>query len=45
MPFADAALASLAVRLGVKLWTQDGHFLAMQQIIPQLKLFQPALEN
>ena len=40
VPFADAALATLAINTGAEIWTRDAHFGLMQTHLPSLKLFQ-----
>ena len=39
-PFADVIIAALAIHLGVELWSRDQHHVAIQRIIPTLRLFQ-----
>lgn len=38
VPFADSVLATLAMELGVEIWTRDNHFRLMLQVLP-LRLF------
>ena len=40
VPFADAILATIALRIGMELWTYDKHFQLMQTVLPALQLFQ-----
>ena len=39
-PFADVIIAALAIHLDVELWSRDQHHVAMQAVIPALRLFQ-----
>jgi predicted nucleic acid-binding protein len=39
VPFADAALATVAFAAGLELWARDQQFEHIQRILPQLKLF------
>jgi predicted nucleic acid-binding protein len=38
-PWADAVISALAVQLTVELWARDQHFLTIQSLLPQLRLF------
>jgi len=38
-PWADVVIASLAVQLDVELWARDQHYVAIQRLLPQLRLF------
>ena len=40
VPFNDVVLATLAIELGVEVWSRDRHFALMQRVLPSLKLFQ-----
>jgi predicted nucleic acid-binding protein len=40
VPFPDAVIATLGIDLNIQVWSRDPHFLAMQRILPALKLFQ-----
>ena len=38
VPFPDAMIASLGIKYGIPVWTDDKHFSMMQSVIPQLKV-------
>jgi predicted nucleic acid-binding protein len=40
VPFADAMIATLAIENGLELWTRDTHFVQIQGILTNLRLFQ-----
>lgn len=40
VPLADAIIATLAIDLGIEVWTRDSHFSLMQSVLPSLRLFQ-----
>ncbi len=40
VPLVDTSLATIAIDLGIELWTYDAHFSLIQQVLPALKLFQ-----
>lgn len=40
MPFADVIIATLAVYLNTELWSRDQHHVAIQSVVPALRLFQ-----
>lgn len=40
VPLADVIIAAVAIRQNLELWSRDQHHLAMQSVIPALKLFQ-----
>ena len=39
LPFADAVIASVALKYDIPLWTNDRHFTHIQGVIPELKLY------
>jgi predicted nucleic acid-binding protein len=39
VPFADAVIATVAIAHGIELWTRDGHFGLVQNVLPALHLF------
>ena len=40
VPLIDTALATIAIAVGIELWTYDAHFTLIQGVLPALKLFQ-----
>ncbi|MBC7853812.1 MAG: PIN domain-containing protein [Pirellulaceae bacterium] len=40
VPLSDAIIATLAIELGIELWTRDSHFTQMQTVLSALRLFQ-----
>jgi len=40
VPFPDALIATVALEDDLELWQHDPHFLAIQKVIPNLKIFQ-----
>lgn len=38
VPFTDAVIASIGIKYGIPIWTDDKHFDMMQSVIPQLKV-------
>jgi len=40
MPFADVAIATVAMDLDIELWAQDQHFELIRSVLPRLRLFQ-----
>ena len=38
VPFTDAVIASIGIKYGIPVWTDDKHFSMMQSVIPQLKV-------
>jgi predicted nucleic acid-binding protein len=40
MPFQDVLLAAIAIDHNVEIWSYDAHFLAIQSVLANLKLFQ-----
>jgi predicted nucleic acid-binding protein len=44
VPFADALIATLAIKNGLELWTRDMHFVRIQGILTGLWLFQEPAE-
>jgi predicted nucleic acid-binding protein len=40
VPFADALLATIAIRAGAELWTYDRHHTLILNVLPKLRLFQ-----
>lgn len=40
LPFPDVVIASVAVSMGIELWTRDKHFSVIQTVLPALRLFQ-----
>jgi predicted nucleic acid-binding protein len=40
VPFPDALIATLGIENDIEVWARDPHFLTMQTILIQLKLFQ-----
>jgi predicted nucleic acid-binding protein len=39
-PLADVIIAALSIHLNVELWSRDQHHVAMQSVVPSLRLFQ-----
>ena len=39
LPLADAIIASIGMKHGYSVWTEDGHFSLMQNVFPQLKVY------
>lgn len=39
MPFQDVLLAAVALDLDAELWSYDGHFQTIQDVLPSLRLF------
>ena len=39
VPFADVVIATLAIRLGIEVWTRVKQFMLMQGALPALRLF------
>ena len=39
VPFPDVVLATLAITNDIELWTRDGHFALVRQVLTNLKLF------
>ena len=42
VPFQDAMIACLALKYRCSIWTHDKHFLLIQQVVPDLRLFSNA---
>ena len=42
VPFSDAIIATLAIKYSIPVWTGDKHFILMQSILPDLKLYKAA---
>ena len=42
VPFPDAIIATVALKYDIPVWTGDGHFQLMQNILKDLKLYQTA---
>jgi predicted nucleic acid-binding protein len=42
VPFQDALIATVAIHYGLPVWAEDVHYPAMQRILQDLKLFDPA---
>jgi predicted nucleic acid-binding protein len=40
VPLSDALIATTAIQNGVELWADDHHYLQIQTVLPQLRLFQ-----
>jgi len=40
VPFADAAIATLGIHLGIDVWARDRHYADIQKVLPALNLFQ-----
>jgi predicted nucleic acid-binding protein len=40
VPFPDALIATLGIENDIEVWARDPHFPMMQQVLPELKLFQ-----
>ncbi len=40
VPFQDVVIATVAINLGIELWTRDRHFIQMQAVLSALRLFQ-----
>jgi predicted nucleic acid-binding protein len=40
VPFPDAVIATVGIENDIEVWARDPHFLAMQKVLPRLKLFQ-----
>ena len=40
VPLVDTAPATIAIALGIDLWTYDAHFTMIQRVLPALTLFQ-----
>ncbi len=40
VPFPDAILSTVATSLDIELWSRDRHFLSIQKVVPDLKLYQ-----
>lgn len=40
IPFQDVVIATVAISNGIKLWSRDQHFAAVQHVLPALVLFQ-----
>jgi predicted nucleic acid-binding protein len=40
VPFADVAIATLAIAKGVEIWSRDPHYQMMRSALPALKVFQ-----
>ena len=38
LPLADAIIASTGMKYDYTIWTEDGHFVLMQNVFPQLKV-------
>ena len=41
VPFSDAIIATLAMKYNIPVWTGDRHFALIQNILTDLKLYQP----
>ena len=39
IPLADVIIAAVAIHLNLELWSRDQHHVAMQSVIPALRLF------
>jgi predicted nucleic acid-binding protein len=39
VPFPDALIATLAIKVGIELWTNDSHFERIERVLPGLRLF------
>ena len=39
VPLTDTVIATVAMAIGVELWTYDGHFQLIQRVLPALRLF------
>ncbi len=39
VPFADAVIASVGIKYGIPVWTNDEHFRMMTTVIPELKVY------
>jgi len=45
MPFQDVLLATVAIVHDAYIWSNDKHFVLMQQVLPSLQLFNPEIEG
>jgi predicted nucleic acid-binding protein len=41
VPLSDALIATLAIRNGLEVWAEDGHYPLMRTVFPRLRLFVP----
>jgi len=40
IPFSDAIIATIALKLGIPIWTGDKHFLLIQSVLTGLNIYQ-----
>ncbi|NDO50679.1 PIN domain-containing protein [Lachnospiraceae bacterium MD335] len=40
IPFSDAIIATIALKHGIPIWTGDKHFLLIQSVLTELKIYQ-----
>ncbi len=39
VPFSDAIIATIALKYGIPIWTVDKHFILMQNVFEELKIY------